>query len=191
MPPCMSLKCSRYRRASCPFTSFKRSIFPSLHLPAAEVTVAFVSIPGSCPPFECVHAGVTPRKLVDFFKCSLWHEARECIKSRERMSGTKQSWWWKKVSKWNSFIRSPTFSGWQERAWSRAGKERPCHLWLHGQSSGPQPQVWEVERAGETFKRTWFSLDSDSHMQHFLGWKNKIRLITTPSRAYLSVNGEK
>lgn len=54
---------------------------------------------------------------------------------------------------WESEIL--TFLGWQERAWSRAGKEKPCRLWRHLQSSGPQPQVWEVGRAGETFKRTW------------------------------------
>lgn len=44
----------------------------------------------SCPPFEGVHAGVTPRKLVDFFKCHLWHEAGTCRKIRDGVLSMEQ-----------------------------------------------------------------------------------------------------
>lgn len=43
---------------------------------AAEVAAIVRALfPGSCPPFKCVHAGVTAGELVDFFECSLRHEA--------------------------------------------------------------------------------------------------------------------
>lgn len=59
-----------------PWGPFSFHYLPELSLNASK--------PASCVPFECVHAGITPSKLLDFFKSNLWHEAGEKNRARTR-----------------------------------------------------------------------------------------------------------
>ena len=71
-----------------------RSIFPSFTPQSCWGRAPIGRNPGSCPPFECVHAGITPSKLVDFFKCNLWHEAiKKSIKTKEGMLSMSRHRW--------------------------------------------------------------------------------------------------
>lgn len=59
--------------------------FPSTSSWVNEVPLICINIQDHlCPPLECIHAGIGSRKLVDLFKCSLWHKARVWRKYRDR-----------------------------------------------------------------------------------------------------------
>ena len=99
-----------------------RSIFPSFTPQSCWGRAPIGRNPGSCPPFERVHAGITPSKLVDFFKCNLWHEA---IKKEHKDKGgnvkheTTQMKTRQEMSNYSYFyifIFLFTFLEWQEHA---------------------------------------------------------------------------